>query len=232
MFELSIFLRDKLIGRSSFSHDEVRIGRSADNEVRIDNQALSRHHAAVESVAGIHLLKDFGSQNGTFVNGERVVGRTGLSDGDRIQLGKFTLVFRTHGQARVNKPEVHDEASYAVAGKTLVLKTRVQAPFCPWVGYLEEPAGEAIPPPRHPIDRDLFLVGSGRRCHLKLSKKSGVAEQTAIVVRAWGGFSLLAMAPGVERNEKKIELTTRLSDGDTLSFGDNQFAFYAGHPDG
>jgi len=56
MYEISIFLKDRLIGRSTFALDEVRIGRSADNEVRIDNPALSRYHASIESVAGIHLL--------------------------------------------------------------------------------------------------------------------------------------------------------------------------------
>ncbi len=232
MFELSIFLRSKLIGRSTFSHDEVRIGRSVDNEVRIDNPALSRHHASIESIAGIHLLKDFGSQNGTFVNGERVVGRTGLSDGDRIQLGKFTLTFRTHTQAQIAKAEVRDQASYAVAGKTMVMKTLVQERSCPWVGYLENPSSETVPPPRHAIDRDLFFVGSGTKCQLTLPKKSGVPERAAIIVRTWGGFSLVAMGSGVQRNAKPVELTTTLADGDTLSFGTNEFEFFAGHADG
>jgi hypothetical protein len=232
VFELSIFLRDKMIGRSTFSHDEVRIGRSADNEVRIDNQALSRHHASIESVAGIHVLKDFGSKNGTFVNGEKVAGRSGLSDGDRIQVGKFKLVFRTQSQARVTKPEVLDQASYAVAGRTMVMKTMVHARACPWVGYLEESASETAPPPRHEIDRDVFLVGFGEKCQLKLPKKSGVSKRTVLLLRGWGGFSLVALAPGVERNDQKVELTTVLEDGDTLVIGDNTFRFYAGHIDG
>ena len=231
MFELSIFLRDRLIGRSTFSHDEVRIGRSADNQVRIDNTALSRHHASIESVAGIHLLKDFGSQNGTFVNGERVAGRKGLNDGDRIQLGKFTLVFRTHTLAPVSRPEVRDEASYAVAGKTMVMKTAVTERPCPWVGYLEDPQAESLPPPRYPIDRDLWLVGTDTGCQLKLPPKTGVPQRAALVVRSWGGFSVVALAPGVERNKKPVAVKATLEDGDKLSFGQHEFEFYAGYPD-
>src|SRR5437870_904985 len=101
MFELSIFLRDRLVGRSSFELDEVRIGRSADNEVQIDNLALSRYHASIECIAGVHVLKDFGSQNGTYVNGERLQGRRALNDGDRIGLGKYRLVFHAPEQDAV-----------------------------------------------------------------------------------------------------------------------------------
>src|SRR5262245_47317896 len=96
MFQLTVFLRDRMLGRSSFEDDEVRIGRSPDNEVQIDNLALSRYHASIEAVdGGIHVVKDFGSQNGTFVNGDRVAGRRALNDGDTIALGKFTLVFNS-----------------------------------------------------------------------------------------------------------------------------------------
>src|SRR5690606_32430410 len=137
--------------RSTFGLDEVRIGRSADNEVRIDNPALSRYHASIEAVAGLHVLKDFGSQNGTYLNGERVSGRAALADGDRVQLGKFTLVFRTEREAQVTAAEVRDHAAYAVAGETMILKTAPSERPCPWVGYLEETDGRTLPPRRHVI---------------------------------------------------------------------------------
>ena len=58
MFELSVYLKDRLVGRSRFTGDEVRIGRSADNEVQIDNLALSRYHASIENLGGALRARD------------------------------------------------------------------------------------------------------------------------------------------------------------------------------
>ena len=231
MFELSIFLKDRLIGRSTFGLDEVRIGRSADNEVRIDNPALSRYHASIEAVAGIHLLKDFGSQNGTFVNGERVQGRAGLNSGDKIQVGKFTLTFRTERKATVDAAEVTDQASYAVAGKTLILRAPVVERSCPWIGYLES-AADVFPPPRYVVEKDFFLVGSAPASDLPLPKAAGAPERSALLVRSWQGFSVVALAPGVVRNRAPVQMVANLQDGDTLTFGEAAFVFHAGRPHG
>src|SRR5438046_2801304 len=59
VYELSIFFRDTLIGRSTFGKAELRIGRSADNDVQIDNLAFSRHHASIECAGGAYVFKDF-----------------------------------------------------------------------------------------------------------------------------------------------------------------------------
>lgn len=231
MFELSIFLRERLIGRSTFSHEEVRIGRSADNEVRIDNPALSRYHASIEAVAGIHLLKDFGSQNGTVVNGEKVIGRRGLNDGDRIQLGKFTLVFRTDKREAAAHAEVRDHASYAVAGETMIVRQPTIERDCPWVGYLEAAGDGFTPGVRHVVTRDFFLVGWSSQAQLALDRATGCAERAALVVRTWQGFALVALAPGVTRNREPVELTATLQAGDRLTFGTASFEFHAGRPD-
>ena len=49
--------------------------------------AVSRRHAIVEHLAGYWTVRDLGSRNGTFVNGERAYSGTRLHHGDRIQLG-------------------------------------------------------------------------------------------------------------------------------------------------
>lgn len=68
-----------------------RIGRSPDNEIRIDDQGISGFHAEIQVAAiGVH-LKDNGSTNGVFVNGERFV-RGMLSNGQILQIG--VLEFR------------------------------------------------------------------------------------------------------------------------------------------
>jgi pSer/pThr/pTyr-binding forkhead associated (FHA) protein len=79
------------------------IGRSEEAEVRIDwDTQVSSAHAELRKLAGDWLVIDDGmSRNGTFVNGERVVARRRLRDGDRLRVGGTLLVFREPERRRV-----------------------------------------------------------------------------------------------------------------------------------
>lgn len=66
------------------SRSASTIGRSNDCEVALDVAAVSRRHALVTLDGGHYLIEDLGSRNGTFLNGERISGRTPLLPGDRI----------------------------------------------------------------------------------------------------------------------------------------------------
>lgn len=69
------------------------MGRTAENDVVISENAVSRRHAEVELGTEGFLLKDLGSGNGTYVNGEAIDERL-LVDGDRIQVGTSRFEFK------------------------------------------------------------------------------------------------------------------------------------------
>ncbi|MGO9056649.1 MAG: FHA domain-containing protein [Candidatus Binataceae bacterium] len=71
----------------------IRIGRSADNDLVVPHQSISRHHATIAMVNGVFRLQDLGSQNGTYVGGQRV-SEAPLKDGDLIRLGEAQFQFR------------------------------------------------------------------------------------------------------------------------------------------
>lgn len=70
---------------------KLTIGRSACCSIILRTNSVSRAHCSVERVGSQVSLKDLGSSNGTFVNGERVVEVRELSPGDRIQIGREVL---------------------------------------------------------------------------------------------------------------------------------------------
>ena len=72
---------------------EMGIGRQKENEIRIEDELVSRRHAIVRVEGENCLLTDLGSSNGTFVNGERVEGSVTSQAGDVIRIGgsEFTL---------------------------------------------------------------------------------------------------------------------------------------------
>jgi hypothetical protein len=71
---------------------EITIGRDPASTVMIDSDTfVSQHHAKVYDVDGQAMVEDLGSTNGSFHNGNRLVGARLLHPGDRIQVGYTVL---------------------------------------------------------------------------------------------------------------------------------------------
>jgi adenylate cyclase len=93
------------------------IGRLASNQVVLANDHVSRHHALINAQGNNQFwLVDLGSDNGTFLNGRRMVQPTVLRDGDRIEIATFHLRFRQPG---ANPPACGPASETAISGRTL-----------------------------------------------------------------------------------------------------------------
>lgn len=68
------------------------VGRAPKAELRVEDDGISRHHAHISSKTGRAWIEDLGSRNGTFVNGERIDRQVELREGDKIQVGRGTVL--------------------------------------------------------------------------------------------------------------------------------------------
>jgi pSer/pThr/pTyr-binding forkhead associated (FHA) protein len=75
-------VREIAIGR-----DEFLIGRGGDCDLRVHDNAISRHHCLIRLREQEVTITDLGSANGTFVNGARVLSQIALHTRDEIQIG-------------------------------------------------------------------------------------------------------------------------------------------------
>lgn len=73
-------------------NESTIIGRSTD-QIHLSDNSASRRHAELRPQNGSWLIVDLNSSNGTFLNGQRVVGPTCIKDGDQIRVGSSLLVF-------------------------------------------------------------------------------------------------------------------------------------------
>ena len=70
----------------------VELGRAPDSDIKIDDDGVSRRHARIRADTGRAWVSDLDSRNGTFVNGERITGEVELHDGDKLQVGRGTVL--------------------------------------------------------------------------------------------------------------------------------------------
>ncbi len=75
--------------------EPLRIGRDEDNELAVDLDTVSRHHARVYLEAERVLVEDLGSTNGTWVNDRELEGPTPLRSGDRLKVGGALFKYLT-----------------------------------------------------------------------------------------------------------------------------------------
>ncbi len=74
--------------------DALSIGRAPDNDVVLEIEKVSRHHARLERQRDAFLLRDLKSTNGTYIAGERIEMRL-LKDGDVFRIGPAQLVYKS-----------------------------------------------------------------------------------------------------------------------------------------
>ena len=114
------------------------LGKKAGNDVVMNRVNISREHCQIFQANGGYIVRDLGSRNGTFVNGERIQHDTPLANGTTIQLGDFVLQFVDEkapeggaGTALATRPDPGDVASPASQGakegieKVIAIKKKI-----------------------------------------------------------------------------------------------------------
>jgi pSer/pThr/pTyr-binding forkhead associated (FHA) protein len=79
--------------------DQFTIGTDASADLALDDPAVSALHAALQYFPAGWSVRDLGSRNGTFVNGERISSEQMLRDGDEIRVGHVRVVLKDPAQA-------------------------------------------------------------------------------------------------------------------------------------
>lgn len=113
--EASLFFRDdagrQQVATLSRGTSRLTVGREAGNDVELSwDGEVSRLHAQLERVGQDWVVVDDGlSRNGTFVNGERLVSRHRLCDGDVLLIGGTSMTYRADRGTRSSETMVADD---------------------------------------------------------------------------------------------------------------------------
>jgi pSer/pThr/pTyr-binding forkhead associated (FHA) protein len=201
------------------------IGRAQDNDIVINNLALSRRHAEVSLKNGRFAVQDLGSQNGVFVNSERIRSARVLADADTITLGTYHFVFSEQSpdpdiRAARKKPEV----------------TQLEEPEDP-VAEQEEAAPDApllvlkyndVELQRFTLSSERCLVGRAKDCDVQIAERR-LSRRHCEIIRDSGGFVVqdLGSQNGTYVNRKRIQGSYALKHGDILNFAEYSILYLA-----
>jgi pSer/pThr/pTyr-binding forkhead associated (FHA) protein len=108
------------------------IGRDKAADIHLDNRALSRRHAKLEKKGAAIWIQDMGSQNGTYVNGQRIEAPRALNGGDVIEVGRYQLRIEGVEEADANTPVLtlsgpEGKHRFAMVGEEIIIG---RAPSC------------------------------------------------------------------------------------------------------
>jgi pSer/pThr/pTyr-binding forkhead associated (FHA) protein len=132
MARLILSLDNQVLAEYNMTKERYTIGRLPDNDVRIDNPAVSGHHSLIINILNDSFLEDLNSTNGTYVNG-KLIKKHALQHGDVITIGHHQLRF---SDQQANEPE-QDEFE-----KTMVIPSGQQN--ADQLAMAEKAADEAV----------------------------------------------------------------------------------------
>ncbi len=92
MARLILSLDGQVMAEYNMNKERYTIGRLPDNDIRIDNPAVSGHHSLIINILNDSFLEDLNSTNGTYVNG-KLIKKHALQHGDVITCGHHQLRF-------------------------------------------------------------------------------------------------------------------------------------------
>jgi hypothetical protein len=216
MPKLVVGRRGATLGSWFIENKRVTIGRAEGADIRIEDQAVSKQHAAIEVIGADHMLLDLGSANGTLVNGTKVA-RHLLRHGDVVEILDFQLRYVDHKSVVAGENDrtmVFRNSQLdlpAAATKAPATEARISAITLP-VGVLE-PLEEPGTHGNLPVDRTLTPLGDR-------------GKDYAALLRRPSGFAIARVSGRAPRVDGKsiAEGWQHLRDGAIVEIGGEKYA--------
>jgi len=191
------------------------LGREGDNDVVVDDERASRHHAGLRWERGRVSLQDYGSLNGTLVNGQVARGPVPLKTGDVVQIGlrSYRLEVSASG-ALARGGLAPDQETAKTPG--VVVPRLPEAPPLVLVG-VSSPADGCT----WPLDKAVVTIGRDDERDVTLPHPS-VSREHAQIVRQQAGYFIadLHSRNGTRLNGEPIVAPALLAPGDVLRVGE------------
>src|ERR1700675_3588668 len=212
MARLMLSLDGSILAEYNMNKERYTIGRLPDNDIRIDNPAVSGHHSLIINILNDSFLEDLNSTNGTYVNG-KLIKKYAMQHGDVITVGHHQLRFVDSQDGEAEQDEFE---------KTMVITPSSQGEErIRRVGVAVDQAAKAVAKPPGAPDNAMALTTLGR---------PGV--QVAAITRRAEGYFIVHVDSGKENDYPQVNgvpigpQARRLNDNDVVQLAGVKMGFF------
>jgi len=219
----------------SIHKETMSIGKKEDNDIVIDNLAVSSYHARLAHEKDTFILEDLDSLCGTFVNGKKVM-QGELNDKDQVLIGKHTLVF--HAEEKMKR---HAATAHAM-GKPCAEYARENEDF--FTKNLEQKTEEEREKEKNQkgiiscivdngqvqevmLEKKVTVIGKGEKADIKIGGL--FLGENAILIKKESGDFYISRGDGrttPKLNGEKVKGHIRLKDNDCIEIGSHTLRFF------
>jgi predicted component of type VI protein secretion system len=144
MAKLILSLEGSVIREIPLDKERITIGRKAQNDIQIENLAVSGEHACIVTILNDSFLEDLGSTNGTVVNGNQIKKHI-LQNNDVIEIGKYKMKYVMEAASAAAAPAAAEDFE-----KTMVMRSPPKPSAAPRPAAPAAAPKPAAPPPPMP----------------------------------------------------------------------------------
>jgi len=141
MAKLILSLEGSVIREIPLDKERITIGRKPQNDIQIENLAVSGEHACIVTILNDSFLEDLGSTNGTLVNGNTIKKHI-LQNNDVVEIGKYKMKYVVEAAAAGAGQPAHEDFERTMVMRSSPVKAAAPAPRA-----ADAPAPAAAPRP-------------------------------------------------------------------------------------
>ena len=226
MAKLILMFKDQVMQEFPFSKESMTIGRNPENNIQVDNLAVSGYHAKIDKVGSKFILTDLQSTNSTFVNDKKIVSCS-LKDRDKIQIGKHVIFFLSSEKDRAEQSDIDETMLLdTVQQRELLAKQgTVAGQSLKKIGVLSFLGSSEIGEVK--LVKRLSRIGKADNCEIKLSGLF-MGNTAAAISKRPSGYTI-TFTGGMTKlkvNGQVIKESVQLDDYDTIELGSYKLQFY------
>jgi len=229
-------LDEQVLKEIPLDKPRLTVGRKPDNDLVIDDPAVSGHHALIFSQDGVFFIEDLGSTNGTFVNDGKIQ-KEKLKNSDRVAVGQHVLIYQDEIPAppsplkvsesdkpKMVEPAKQKEPVKAVQGnrKTAALGGKTTEK----VGRLTVVLGETDQK-EYELTGHLTVIGAEDTATVKLT--GWFAPKNAALISRRGSAYFISMPEGAKKitvNGEAVQGQKQLQDEDIIVIAGVHLQFF------
>src|SRR5271154_4273486 len=230
MARLILSLDGHVLAEYNMNKERYTIGRLPDNDIRIDNPAVSGHHSLIINILNDSFLEDLNSTNGTYVNG-KLIKKHALQHGDVITAGHHQLRFVEDEEAQQDD----FERTMVIQSSALPvdkLRAAVSESSSTTVG--RRTLGNGAPPLKRAKLQVLSGAFAGRELELTkaLTTLGRPGVQVAAITRRSEGYFIVHVDSGKENDYPQVNgvpigpQARRLNDNDVVQLAGVKMGFF------